>query len=128
MHRIAILAASILICNSIAVGQVQQPSPIFTPDEAAKKIDQQVTVEMLIASTGGNRNRYLNSTPDFSRRDNFATFIPETAVRKFVEAKIEKPEEYYYGKVIQVTGTVTLARDKPQIAVTDPSQIKIIEQ
>ena len=99
----------------------------LTPAEAAKKVDQQVTVELEVKSTGGGRNRYLNSAPDYSQASNFAIFIPQAALPKFAEAKIEKPDEHYYGKTIQVTGTVTLNREKPQITVSDPAQIKIME-
>jgi acetyl esterase/lipase len=100
----------------------------LTPAEAAKKIDQQVTVELAVKSTGGGRNRYLNSAPDFSQAGNFTIFIPQAAMPKFTAAKIDKPDEYYYGKTIQVTGTVTLNREKPQITVTDPAQIKIMTE
>src|SRR5262249_31589717 len=79
-------------------------------------------------SSGGNRNRYLNSASDYSSPSNFTIYIPEAAVKKFAEMKIEKPDEHFYGKTIQVTGTVKLSRDKPQIVVNDPSQIKISEE
>jgi acetyl esterase/lipase len=46
---------------------------------------------------------------------------------KFAEVKIEKPDEHYYGKTIQVTGTVILDRGKPRIIVNNPTQIKVIE-
>ena len=113
------------------IGQIavaQDAGPPLTPAEAAKKLDHQVTVELTVKSSGGNRNRYLNSAADYSQPGNFTIFVPEAAVRKFADAKIDKPEEYYYGKTIRVTGTVTLVRDKPQIAVTDPAQIKIVAE
>lgn len=114
-----------LIASQMTLGQ-DSPIPL-TPAEAAKKIDQQVTVEFEVRSTGGGRNRYLNSEPDFSSAKNFTIFIPQIALPKFAEAKIAMPDEHYYGKVVQVTGTVTVPRDKPQITVTDPAQVKIVE-
>jgi len=83
---------------------------------------------MTVRSTGGNRNKYLNSSSDYSSATNFTIFIPEAAVRKFAAAKVEKPEEHYYGKTIEVSGTVTLVRSKPQITVNEPSQIKVLEE
>jgi acetyl esterase/lipase len=124
MRRAIVLFALLLAC-SVAVAQ--EGTKPLTPAAAAKKIDQQVTVELEVKSSGGNRNRYLNSAADYSAPSNFTIFIPEAAMRKFVEAKIEKPDEYYYGKTIQVTGTVTLTRDKPQMTVNEPAQIKIVE-
>jgi acetyl esterase/lipase len=131
MHK-TILVVTMLAIGRLGIAQEQQP---LTPGEAAKKIDQQVTVQFQVRSSGGNRNRYLNSAASYEVPSNFTVFIPEAAVPAFVQAKIERPEEHYYGKMIQVTGTVTFFRlrlrgeqsQRPQISVTDPSQIKIVE-
>ena len=56
-------------------------------------------------------------------------------MKKFAEAKIERPDEHFYGKTIDITGKVTMARlrlrgqqiERPQIVVNDLSQIKINE-
>src|SRR5262245_48247377 len=106
--RLAIFAAAVLLECCITKGQ-ENRQPLTTL-EASKKIDQQVTVQMEVKSSGGNRNRYLNSASSYSANNNFTVFVPEAAVPKFVAAKIERPEEFYYGKTIQITGTVTLAR------------------
>ncbi len=131
--RIAPLFTAALLTCQFAGGQ--DKSPPLSPEEAAKKVNQQVTVEMIVQSSGGGRNRYLNSARDFSADNNFTVFIPEAAVKKFAEANIERPDEYYYGKTIDVQGTVTLARlrlrgqqlERPQIVVNDPSQIRVNE-
>ena len=114
-----------LITAQIASGQ--EASPPLTPAEASKKVGQEVSVELLVRSTGGNRNSYLNSASDFSQAANFTIYIPEAARPKFAAVQIEKPDEHYYGRTIQVTGKVQLARDKPRIVVSDPSHIKIID-
>ena len=49
-------------------------------------------------------------------------------MEKFKKRGIEKPEEHFKGKVIEVTGTVLLVKEKPQIRVEDPDKIKIIPQ
>jgi acetyl esterase/lipase len=113
---------------AVASGAIgQESSKPLTVAEAAKQIDKQVTLEMAVRSTGGNRNKYLNSAADYSSPNNFTVYIPEAAVKKFAEAKVEKPDEHFYGKTIEVTGTVTLVRNKPQLTVNDPSQIKVLE-
>ena len=119
--------AGFLLFYSGSVAMTQDSSQPLTPAEAAKKANQQVTVEMRVNSTGGSRNSYLNSASDFSQAGNFTIFIPEAARKKFADAGIEKPDEHYYGKTIQVAGTVTLARDKPRIVVNEPSQLRILE-
>src|SRR4029079_14785576 len=116
MRCTAMLFAMLMTYQGAMAQDAARP---ITPAEAAKKVDQQVTVEFEVKSTGGERNRYLNSATDFSAANNFTIFIPQAAMPKFVAAKIEKPDEYFYGKVIQVTGTGALARSKPQVVVTD---------
>jgi acetyl esterase/lipase len=122
--RLTLFLTAWLITSHMVFAQ-ETPQPL-TPAAAATKIDQQVRVEFEVKSTGGGRNRYLNSTSDYSAANNFTIFIPQGALAKFAAAKIAMPDEHFYGKTIQVTGTVVLSRDKPQILVSDPAQIKVI--
>jgi acetyl esterase/lipase len=124
MRSASLLLAALLTCQ---VARAQDSAQPLTPADAAKKVNQLVTVELLVKSTGGNRNSYLNSAADFSQSSNFTIYIPEAARPKFAASQIEKPDEHYYGKAIQVTGTVQLARGKPRIVVSDPAHIKIID-
>jgi DNA/RNA endonuclease YhcR with UshA esterase domain len=95
---------------------------------AAQKVNEKVTVEMEVKSTGGKTARFLNSEADFKDDKNFTVFIPQEALEKFAKAKIEDFDAHYKGKTVRVTGTVTLYRDKPQTKVEDPDQIKIINK
>jgi acetyl esterase/lipase len=122
--RICLLPFALAISTHVVAQDTATP---LTPAEAAKKVDQQVTVEFAVRSTGGERNRYLNSASDFSQANNFTVFIPQATMPKFAAAQIKNPDEHFYGKTIQVTGVVTLNRNKPQITISDPAQIKIIE-
>lgn len=121
------LLAGAMIVGAISMSAAQDSARPLTPAEAAKKVNEQVTVEMRVNSTGGSRNSYLNSASDFSQAGNLTLFIPETARKTFTDAGITKPDEHYYGKTIQVTGKVTLARDKPRIVVNEPAQLTILE-
>ena len=116
-----------LALPALALAQESAPKPL-TPAEAAKKLEMKVTVEMEVKSTGGNNNNYLNTHSDYKDAANFTIFIPKAALTKFAAAKIEKPIDYYKGKTIQVTGTVVLFEQKPQIRVEDPAQIKVVEK
>jgi DNA/RNA endonuclease YhcR with UshA esterase domain len=100
----------------------------LTPAEAAKKVNEKVTVEMEVKSTGGTTARFLNSETDFKDDKNFTVFIPKEALEKFAKVKIEDPAKHFKGKTVRVTGTVTLYRDKPQIKVEDPDQIKVVDK
>jgi len=111
----------------------QDDSKPLTPDEALKKVDEKITVQFEVKSTGGNTARYLNSEADYRSGKNFAIFIPQNALAKFHKADIDEPSDYYKGKIVQVTGTVTLGSSKttsarPQIRVEDPAQIKVIDK
>jgi DNA/RNA endonuclease YhcR with UshA esterase domain len=105
-----------------------QPAKPVTPAEAAKKVNEKVVVEFEVKSTGGNEARFLNSEADFKDAKNFTIYIPEAALEKFKTGKIDDPKTHFKGKTIQVTGTVTLYRDKPQIKVEDPDQIKVTDK
>jgi DNA/RNA endonuclease YhcR with UshA esterase domain len=95
--------------------------------EAAKNVGDRVTVEMEVKSMGGKGPYFLNSEVDFKDTKNFTLFIPKDAVEKFEKAKIDELPGHYKGKTLRVTGTVSLYREKPQIEVEDPEQIKIVE-
>jgi micrococcal nuclease len=122
--RPATLSLLALILPALVLAQ--SPSAPLTPAAAAKKIDQKVTVQLEVKSTGGNSNRYLNSTSDYKDSGTFTIYIPEVSVAKFKQSLSADPSTYYKGKTILVTGTVALYKDKPQITVDEPSQIKVI--
>lgn len=106
----------------------EAPTKPLTPAEAAKKVDEKVSVEFEVKSTGGKNNRYLNSKEDYKDADNFTVFIPKEALDKFKEAKIDDPTAYYKGKTIRVAGTVVRYDDKPQIRVEDPALITVVDK
>jgi DNA/RNA endonuclease YhcR with UshA esterase domain len=127
LATLLLLTLPALTVPAMTLGQ-ESPAKPLTPVEAAKKLEMKVTVEMEVKSTGGNNNNYLNSHADYKDAANFTIFIPRGALAKFAAAKIDKPVDYYKGKTIQVTGTVTLFEQKPQIRVDDPVQIKVVEK
>jgi DNA/RNA endonuclease YhcR with UshA esterase domain len=125
MRPTAILLALVLVATA-ACGDDKTEKPI-TPAEAAKKLNEKVTVEMVAKSTGGNTACFLNSETDYKDDKNF-TLFPDTTLEKFKKAKIEDPKTYYKGKTVHVTGTVMTYREKPQIKIEEPDQIKVIEK
>ena len=112
-----------------APAKAESAPKALTPAEAATKIDEKVTVEMEVKSTGGNTARYLNSESDFRSASNFTVFIPAKALAAFKQAKIDDPGVFFKGKTVQVSGTVALNRDKkPEIRLDDPAQIKVVSK
>ena len=125
MRLHAVLLALVFVPAAVAD---DAPAKALTPAEAAKKVNEKLTVEMEVKSTGGRSNRYLNSEPDYKSADNFTIYIAKEVLPKFKEAKIDDPTDYYKGKTIRVTGTVTVYEDKPRIEVAGPDQITVVEK
>lgn len=113
------------LMSDLPPGIIERPA--LNVAQAATKIGEKVTIVMEVQSTGGITNRYLNSATDFRVADNFAIFIPQGALGSFRDVNISDPSAYFQRKTVQVTGTVTANGNKPQITVTDPAQIKIVE-
>jgi DNA/RNA endonuclease YhcR with UshA esterase domain len=104
------------------------PDKPITPAEAAKKVNEKVTVEFQVKSVGGTTNGYLNSETDYKDAKNFTVFLPKETIEKLKEMKINDPRAHFKDKTIRVSGTVTLYREKPQIKVEAPDQIRIVEK
>ena len=117
---------SIALCLFPLFAIAAAETPPLTPAEAAKRANEKVVMQMEVKSTGGDNNRYLNSEEDYKDAKNFTIFISKNDLGKFKKAGIEKPEVHFKGKLIEVTGTVVLQKEKPQIKVEDPDQIKIV--
>ena len=116
------------LCSIPALVVAAAENGPLTPAEAAKKINEKVVVKFEVKSSGGRDNRYLNSEEDYKDAKNFTILISKDDMEKFKKRGIEKPEDHFKGKVIEVTGTVLLVKEKPQIRVEDPDKIKIIPQ
>ena len=125
--RLHSVLACLLLVPVLVLADEPPPQPI-TPAEAAKRLKEKVTVEMLVRSTGGRENTYLNSEEDFKLDANFTIFLSKDVKEKFKKAGVEDPAVHFKQKTIQVTGTVILFEKKPRIAVTEPGQIKVVEK
>jgi DNA/RNA endonuclease YhcR with UshA esterase domain len=124
-HVFAILGC--IICLSAANGE-DAPKPIG-PAEAVKKINEEVTLQLEVKSVSLRKDAcFLNSEEDFKDAKNFTVFIDKEAIAKYKEAKIEDPATQFKGKTIQVKGKVTLYRDRPEIKVSGPDAIKVVEK
>jgi hypothetical protein len=100
-----------------------------SPLEAINRIDEQVTVEMLVKAAK-NCTRcllvFLDSEEDHHSSKNFAIAVSDAGKTKFRQANIDDPAAHFKGKTIRVTGSVTVKDTQPQIEVDDPEQIQIV--
>src|SRR5262249_2524559 len=107
---------ALVLCYVLAavLGYADDAKPL-TPEEAAKKVGEKVTVEMEVKSTGKSKGVYfLNSKADFKDKDNFTLFVGKEGAASLLEAKVEDPSTHFKGKTVRVTGTVKLYREKPE--------------
>lgn len=103
-----------------------QPLPIA---ELARKVNEKVTLEITVQAGGtGGGLVFLNSAPDRRDDDNFTVVLSKEAQELYKKAGIAAPQTHFEGKVIRVTGTLSLFRERPQIVVDDPKQIQIVEK
>jgi DNA/RNA endonuclease YhcR with UshA esterase domain len=102
------------------------------PAEAVNRVDEQVTVEMLVKTAKNRLEKrgeiYLDSEDDFHDPRNLGVVVTRAGAEKFKEAGIDDPAAHFKGKVIRVTGTVILKEKRPRIEVDDPRQIRVVKE
>ncbi len=113
----------------LSLASADDPANSIGPAEAAKKVNAVVTLRMEVKSATLREGVcFLNSEENFRDAKNFTLFIVKEALAKFREAKIEDPAAHFKGKTVQVQGKVTLYRDRPEIKVSGPDAIKVVEK
>src|SRR5262245_505279 len=61
---------------------------------------------------------------DEQRPVRFAGVIRQESLTNFPKP----PKEMYDGKIVQIRGTVSVYRDQPQIMITSPAQIEVLDK
>jgi phosphatidylserine/phosphatidylglycerophosphate/cardiolipin synthase-like enzyme len=105
-----------------AVEQVPTPTAGYVDHtQAGQYYGQKVTVQLTVKTTYRSE-RVIWLMGDQDRAHNFKVVIfPE-----IWDQWPDRPDRYYKGKTIRVTGLVERYRDWPEIIVNDPSQIEIV--
>jgi DNA/RNA endonuclease YhcR with UshA esterase domain len=102
----------------------------LSPQEAAKRVNEQVTVLMLVkaAKNCPHCSRiFLDSEEDHHDSKNMTVAVTKTGRARFKEARIDDPALHFKGKAIRVTGVVTLNENRPRIDVHDLQQIETMD-
>ena len=100
----------------------------LSPLQAANRVNEQVTVEMLVKAAKNCPHCsqiFLDSEEDHHDPNNLAVAVTETGAARFEGARIDDPARYFQGKTIRVQGVVTLKDNRPQIEADDPGQIEV---
>ena len=102
----------------------------LSPVEAINRINESVTVEMLVQRTKcctGSKQCFLDSEASYRDPKNLGVVVTENGRAKFAEAGIDDPTAHFSGKTIRVHGVVIRKEKGPYIEVNDPSQIEMVK-
>jgi DNA/RNA endonuclease YhcR with UshA esterase domain len=118
---------SLLVVCFLPAAAAQEAVQPIGPAEATQRVDQVVTVQMEVKSARiVNNVCFLNSEADFKDPDNLTLFLGSQAITALKRAGVENPVAHYRDKTVRFKGRVTLFRDRPQIVVDDPKELRIV--
>jgi DNA/RNA endonuclease YhcR with UshA esterase domain len=103
----------------------------ISPLEAANLVNEQVTVEMLVKAAKNCQHCFqvfLDSEEDHHDPNNLAVAITKAGKARFKGERIGDLALHFKGKIIRVTGVVTLKENRRQIEVDAPGQIEVVEK
>ncbi len=111
-----------------AVPRLASGEPL-TADEVKKRLDQAVTLDLTVQATGASGTRvFLNSAEDRRADDNFTVVLEQAALDQMKKDGIADARAHFGGKMIRVTGRLSLFRERPQIVVQEAKQIQVREK
>jgi DNA/RNA endonuclease YhcR with UshA esterase domain len=107
-----------LFACALAASAVAQAPATYTASEAAKHVGEIATVTDKVDGVhqSGKGNIFLNMGGKYPNQA-FTAFIPTLSAAPF-----SNPQQYE-GKTVSVSGKITLYHGKPEITVTNVSQI-----
>ena len=101
-------------------GTAEQVKPI-KPEDAVRFVDQSVVIEAVVADIN-LQERQAMIFFEGQKNDGFYLFVPSSA---FVQLP-SGFDAFYVGKRIRATGRVQLYKARPNIIITQSSQIRVI--
>ena len=125
-------AMTLVLVGLVVLNAPAEDTKPLTPVEAIKKVNEKVTVEMLVKATKNRLEKrgeiYLDSEEDFRDEKNLGIVVTKTGAAKFKEAGVDDPAVHFKDKTIRVKGTIIIKEKRPRIEVDDPKQIQIVEK
>lgn len=107
-----------------AVGQILPKDagvPIIDWKDASKHVSKEVIVQgTIIVTKNTGKICFLN----FDKARSFTAVVHEANYKNFPQP----PESAYKRKLVRIHGTITTYKGKPQIEVTKPEQITVLEE
>src|SRR5215471_920726 len=116
----------------VVIQALAQETKPLTPVEAIKKVNEEVTVQMLVKATKNRLEKrgeiYLDSEENFQDEKNLGIVVTKTGAMKFKAKGVDDPAVHFKDKTIRVKGTVIIKEKRPRIEVDDPKQIQIMRK
>jgi hypothetical protein len=107
---------------------ISASTPPLTPEEAAKRVDEECTVEMRVAHTHITDYYLMLDSKRYKEAGNFIIRIKKSVLPEIKEIGAGDPERYFFGKTIIVSGTVTRYEEQGVITVINQDQLKKIRK
>jgi hypothetical protein len=124
-------ALALVLIVLVVLGASAGESKPITPVEAIKKVNEEVSVQMLVKAAKNRLEKrgeiYLDSEENFRDEKNLGIVITKTGAANFKDAGVNDPAEHFQDKIIRVKGTVIIKEQRPRIEVDDPKQIQIVK-
>lgn len=103
----------------------QLPEGVISAMQALQAVGKKVEVQFRVASVGGRGPYFINSLKEYRAKENLTLFVPlEVAKQLSPEGSLS---EKYTGKVIRVSGEVSVFRGAVQIRIEKPDQIRLVD-
>lgn len=103
--------------------------PRIKPEDARMHLNKQVEVVFEVKHTKYSEHRktaFLDSEDNFQDEKNLGIAITEAGIQDLKQKRgVDGPADYYHGKTIRVTGTVSLKEENVYIEVTQAEQLDL---
>ena len=132
MRFFATALVALSLCTGLSfrasIAAAEDSAPI-TPEEAVKKVGEEVTVKMEVKSAAvRGAVGFLNSESSFRDPKNFTIFLGGKVLTQMKDAGIADPVEHFEGKTVLVKGRVAMRNDRPQIAPAAAEDVKLADK
>jgi hypothetical protein len=108
----------VLLAGALVALAGCQSTPNYKATEAARHVGETATITDRVDGVQhlGKGNTFLNMGGKYPNQA-FTAFIPSKSAAQFPQT------QQYKGRIVSVSGKITLHKGKPEIVVTSPAQI-----
>jgi micrococcal nuclease len=111
------------IKRNLSFAQTCGKEQTICPEDATRYIGQYKTVRFFVKKAyDSGKTIFLNSKNNFKDPDNFTAIISNDDKKNFPP----DPEDFYWGKTVDVTGKITEYKGRAEIILKDIKQIRIV--